>query len=584
MRIGVAQIDTKAGDLAGTTQRMALQCQAASARGVDLLVFPVAALCGPAPVGYGAQTAFLADVDQALKELAAGATCDCLVPVVLEWGDYPLIEAMLVRDGRVTALRLGALAMSQSQRDADAYDRLDEPVVMEVGQSRVGLAFSYDDLEAFGDYDADVDVVVFLSAYGYAVDDPSSALGAALGENRFATDATELGAWVVGVGSLGGYGAQVFSGSSFALAPDGSPVAIAPAFEEDLLVADVGKGAGDGAASLQGELYDDRYHLWQALVLGIRDFVQKLGLADVALSIDGSLSSMLLAVLATDALGPLHVHALLCPPAGHPRMGSLSSLVRSLRVHVHALGEVPEGVDARDYAALRLGAVAREVGALALSSADKTALALECGFGELRCGDLAPLGDVYRVDVLDVARLRNTVSPVLPPLDVVALDVPDVGQGASRFDYESMLERIDAVLASHVEGEWGLSEIVASLGNADIARGVLGRLYDRAAVREAAPLCLTLTTKTLLEARLPLGFAWSDHVREHVAQPAERPAAAKPQQHERPHGEPQARRVLQDLELSDELLESDEIREALGLLRDLSGSANIDWRNPFSEN
>ena len=109
--------------------------------------------------------------------------------------------------------------------------------------ARLGVAFTYDDLDVYDDYAYDVDVIVFLSPYGFAVDDPSSALGSSLAEGRFPADARATGAWVVGVGSLGCYDTQLCCGSSFVLAPWGELAASAPSLEEALLVCDVDPSA-----------------------------------------------------------------------------------------------------------------------------------------------------------------------------------------------------------------------------------------------------------------------------------------------------------------------------------------------------
>lgn len=566
---------------------MASISQLAAGRGVDLLVFPVAALTGPVVVDYSAQEPFLSDLVETLSGLALDVSCDCLVPVVVLEGDVPTIQAVLLRDGVASPLGSGPQGWSDFPAGVSGSKPHAEGLTsLEASGSRVGLAFSYEDLDAWCDEPHGSDVLCYLASYGYAVDDPSSALGGALHEGRFVDDASESGAWLVGVGSLGGYGTQVFSGSSFVLSPDGRLAASCAAFEEGLLVAEVGAGAVLGAEEeLAFEVYDERYHLWQSLVLGIRDYLHKLGFSDAVLALDGSLPSMLLSVLATDALGPTHVHALLCAEADSPRLADASRLARALRVDVHtALELAPSGTLSRaDLIDANLRALARGVDGMVLSSADKTGLALECERWCPSAGWLAPLGDVYRIDVLDVARLRNTISSIIPGLALVPDDVPDVGISVPEWNLEPTLERMDASLATHVEGARGLAQVEAAVGDEQLARAVLARFHDLDAARTLRPPCLMMSTRTLSDARMPLGFAWQDQGREvdlpRGFDPKERPLRPLRATHDKASSGASA----SDGSSAPEEYQ-DMIREALELLRDLSVGSAPDWLGPFSEN
>ena len=567
---------------------MASISQLAARRGVDLLVFPVAALTGPVAVDYAAQVPFTLDLMDTLSDLAQRVSCDCLVPMVDFEGDVPAIHAVLLRDGAPLPLGRvpwGQRAAAHGSFEGQPHD--DSLTSLEVAGSYIGIAYSYEDLDAWCDEPRRPDVLCFLASYGYAIDDPSSALGGALQEGRFMTDASETGAWVVGAGSLGGYGTQVFCGSSFVLSPDGHLAASCPAFEEGLLVAEVGKDVAIGPEDeLAFEVYDERYHLWQALVLGIRDYLHKLGHTDAVLALDGSLPSMLLSVLASDALGPTHVHVLLCAGADSPRISDAARLARTLRVDVHTLSEVdvPHALSREDLIAAELRALARAVGAVPLSSADKTGLALESERWCPSVGWLAPLGDVYRIDVLDVARLRNTISSVMPGLALVPSDVPDVGIPVHEWDLEPMLERIDVSLATHVEGARGLAQVAAAVGDEQLARAVLDKFHDLDAARISRPPCLMMSTRTLSDARMPLGFAWRDHGRDDALpgslglwEAGVRPTSGA-------HGK--ASPATDSPNYGNDGLEEyqDMIQEALSLLHDLSVGSSPDWLGPFSEN
>lgn len=589
MRIAVAQIDTKAGDLARTKARMVAQSHAAAERGADLLVFPLTTFGGPSPVPLGLQVPFLSEVTSALEALAAEVSCACVVPVVIDEDGLPASEFVLLLDGKVVPL-LSSGQGSLPFAPGSGEPTLALPMVRRAG-NRIALARTYDDLDRIAEQGPHYpcDVILFVCGYGYAIDDVSSALGGSLADNRFVRDARDSGKWIVAASPVGGFGQQVFCGSSFALAPDGRLAACAESFEEELLVADVGRDVAiPMGEEVPLQVYDERSYLWQALVLGLRDYVEKLGVSDVVLPLDGTLSSQVLAALATDALGPMRVHGLDCVPRGHARARVPVLLARTLRIDVRDMsgslvalaGE--DELFRGDLAAAELELLAREVGGIVLSPCDKTALALERGPFCGRAAWFAPLGDVYRVDVLDLARLRNTMSAVFDTVALVGGDVSDVGTPAASYGDEALMERIDEALALHVEGGRQERSVAETLGDEELARSVIARFRDVRIRREVLPESLALSTCTLAEYRLPHGFSWRQ------VQDAETVRSGLPFGLDAWEGNPQGMyddKFMLHPSVEQELGErARDITDALELLRDLSVGIGTDWHNPFSEN
>ncbi len=516
MRIAIAQTSTRAGDFDATAARMVELSVRAAEQDVDLLVFPAPALCGTSPVAYPDREGYLLDLAECLVRLADELACPCLVPVLTDLDGVPLPEAMLVADGDITPVRLSAYVTSMAQGDGEPDGRALPEV--EFAGARLGVAFTYDDLDEYDDYQYDVDVIIFLSGYGFATDDPSSALGSSLSEGRFPADAEATGAWIVGVGPLGCYESQVFCGSSFVLAPWGELAAQAPSLEEALLVCDVDPSAeGPLAEPLAPEVYDAPLATWGALVSGLSAVVERSGRESACVLVDGSLGSLLVATLATDALGPTRVRALVAASGEEARAGA-ERVVRALRLPeegVVRLGPPAEGDDllARDLAQVRLAELARQTGAIALGSDDKTAFALEPPRG-VTAARLQPIGDLYRSDVVALAHLRNTVSPVIPASAFAGVAAPDVEGLAEAFPtVEGRVEFVDLVLSSRVEWELPLSDIVSERGHAELVGAVLARLRELAPVRGCRGAVLAMSSKTLEEAREPSGLAWADRVR-----------------------------------------------------------------------
>lgn len=538
MKIAVAQINTRVQDFAATPARMEATVQAAVNEGAGLVIFPQAALTGPVPVDYPDREGYQIDLFAVLRHIADSIACPCLVPVVTQLDGEPFHEVMLVHDGEIVPLRARSYVDAGEKPQASPYVTL-----FELGGLNMACALTYEDLDDLLDVQPAVDAVVFISDYSYALDDAASALGASLGESRFGADAVSLDAWFVGVGSLGGYGLQVYTGSSFVLSPQGGLVASAPAFEECLMFAEIDETNNqvladvrrelfeestfdgnsmpmDSTGVLEPEIYNRTMHLWEAIGLGLRDYVTKRSLSEVALMVDGSLASCLLCVLASDALGPAHVHALLSAPAGSECERVAQEVANALHIDLNPCEVDHSMADERpdfymDLVRAHLAQLARETGALALSCEDKTFLALETGPCRCRVADLLPFGDVYRSDLVELAHLRNTISPVLPHEVFDFVHVPDVdGLDAAEPTPELRLRRVDVTLATYVEWERSLSDVAARQGKPDVSAAIVSCMRDAQIARESWPPCLMMSSRPLVMARGPLVAQWRDRVRD----------------------------------------------------------------------
>ena len=522
MRIGIAQIDTRAGDLEATATRMVALSAAAAEQGDDLLVFPMAALTGPLPVRESERDDFLLDVMDVLVRLSEEASCPCIVPVVGALDGQPAPEAVLVGDEKILPLKMQAYAQSE---EAGRVDDEDAPAPdlpeFEFGGMRLGVAFTYEDLDDYDDFDIDVDAILYIAGYGYAADDVDSVLGSDLAENRYVADAQTTGAWIVGVGSVGGYGTSVYSGSSFVLSPQGELVASLPACEEGLTVAEVGGSSADGD-EVQPEVYNRPLYLWQTLVLGLRDYLHKLDQRSVVLALDGSVGSMVVAALATDALGPTSVHAIVDVPGDVSREACCQRLARNLRIDVRDADDMRAAafVAKPEDALLRRGIVdaylaawAAEIGGVILSGADKTALALGEKRLALGADALKPVGDVYRSDLLELMRMRNTISPVFPSTRLASDEAPEIGLDHASLSDEVWCTEVDKALSDHIEYGRSVTEVAADLRDDELAAAVLARLDESEPWRVGRGLYLMVSAVTLFDARRPVGFAWHNRIR-----------------------------------------------------------------------
>lgn len=603
MRMAIAQVGTRAGDFENTIQRMAECSQKAAADGVELLVFPSMVLCGSASVARPDREGFMIDMANALTDLIGTLACPCIVPVTFDVEGVLVYEALLIDGDGITPVRL--MTLLDSARDAKESGS--EPTwklpEFEFAGVRLGVAFTYDELDEYVQLDYNIDVLLFLSAYGFALDDPSSAMGSALSEARFVDDAEDMGAWIVGVGSVGCYDTQVFCGSSFVLSPWGEILAQAPVLEEALLSFDIDPHfEGPLDSPLVAEVFDPTMLTWEVLAAGIRELVSSLGATEACVLVDGTATSALAATLSVDALGPTRVHTLVVDQGNTEALSCAQELVRALRIPDENIEPVnvssaPDPDLAHDLAETYLAAVARRPGVVSIGSADKTTLALD-GTCRASAAQIQPLADLYMTDVFALAHLRNTISPVIPAAtlrifhdDLTRSLVPDMDSAEQRLAF------VDLVLCSYLEWGRSVSDIVSTRGRPEAVEAILARLHDVEPVRQDGGIIIAVSSRTLAEAHGPLGLSWRDHVRSSSERMSEEAV------------ENTVREVLGEAspeEVSTEEREREErIRDLLGYLRDFSqGGAFSDqdtsssggrypsqngpypssWEGPFSEN
>ena len=532
MRIAIAQMNSRPGDFSRTASRMVEHARAAAARGAELVVFPVPVLTGPDPWSRGENEGYLEDLSACMGRLARELACPALVPLVLTPPGGPFCEAVLVADGQATPLRLSAqrqVGGHLERADVGSHDFV--PVGFTLGGLRFAVAFDQDELAYVCESGVPLDVVCYLESGCFCTDDETTALAPSVADGGFVADAAHANAWIVAAGAVGAYEAQVFCGGSFVMAPWGELAWAGPSFEEALGVAEVDPlFEGPLAAPAKPVPYQRMDHLWGALALAIHDYADKQGVADAVVPLSGDLCTSAVASLATDALGPMHVHAVIFGAQDAAALEDARATARALRVQAT---ELPDGALLSAAAALGLAVpsssadapsarwelacaalrlIAGRTGALVLSAADKTALALDAGASHVVGCDLAPLGDVYRSDVRALMQRRAAVSSAVGASSLARLSLPAVLEGLGA-PGEDLLSRADACLLMLVERRLSLGEAIGEGADAELAGRVAAALDDNERVRRSVGCYPMMSERALFERRVQLGSAWHDHVR-----------------------------------------------------------------------
>ena len=510
MRLAVAQLDTSALVPGDAARRLLDAARMAHGGGARLMVCPYAALSYPIALDAPDQLDYALELTQAIAAMAQEAPLPLLVCGGIDVNGFSGNVAFFVHDGSVDPIAVG----SRTKEIVGAAPGFD------VDGVRFVVACTYDDLDKYAEEGVDADIVVFAGAHGFAATDALSAMGAGYSEGYLSDIARDLDAWLVGAASLGGYGEDIYCGASCVVAPWGDLAASAPAFEEQLFMYDIDPDTEGPLETTPEPVFFDRpLMMWLALGLGLSDLLKVQGTEDVALALDGSLASSLCCVLASDALGPMHVHALVPCTLDEARAARARELAATLGVHMHGLDtklvrlakdEVTIGVVAQ----IELARLSAALGALPLVTYDKTGLALEADGLAMRAGWLAPLGDVYRLDLVELARLRNTISPVVPRETMREANVPGLeGLDDVAVSARGQLEFVDTVLMGRVEGMRSPSELVHAYGHASAITAIVRRLADMAPARRGVWV-LRVSTRTLSDMVQPLGLAWRNRAHE----------------------------------------------------------------------
>ena len=514
VRIALGQLNTTVGDLDGNVARMAGWISRATAAGADLICFPELAVTGYPPEDLILRKEFRRDTLAALDELAratAGA-CAAMVGFVDDTPQGARNAAAVLQDGQV-ASRYHKIKLPN-------YGVFDEKryfvpggagCIARVGTSSVGVSICEDAWTPGAPFDgyaaAGIQVLANINASPYHRHKTSERLDICRAR------AQETGAWVVYVNAVGGQDELVFDGGSMVVSPAGELVVHAAMFEEDLLVVEIdGRTA---TAEPRDPWPVGPAEVYEALVLGLGDYVRKNGFADVVVGLSGGVDSALVAALAADALGPEAVRALAMPsPYSSP--GSVTDAVECARRLGIRLDEVPvdaiftayraalvdlfsgtaEGVAEENIQARIRGnllmALSNRFGSLVLATGNKSEYAVGYAtlYGDM-AGGLAPIKDVPKTLVYELVRWRNAQGPDDGPIPQSIVDKPPSAElRPDQRDTDSLppYEVLDPILEAYVEDDLGVDDIVATGADRATVERVIA-LIDRAEYkrRQSAP-------------------------------------------------------------------------------------------------
>ncbi len=524
-KTALVQINTTVGDLDGNSARILSGARDAVAAGAGLVLFPELCLPGYPAEDLYLRTDFIRANSDALESLApelVGATF--LIGYAEPAGEAAPGRAIAFNSAAVVSN--GQIVGTYRKRLLPNYGVFDErrtfrpgqePLVLDSAGVSVGLTICEDCWEPTDpvatDLAPDANLILNLSASPY-----HRGKGAER-EAIFSDTAIAQGVPVAVCNLVGGQDELVFDGASVAIAADGTPLTRAARFEEEVLLVDWGDAPGPGP--LDGGVEE----VYGALVLGLRDYIDKNGFDRVGVGLSGGIDSALVALLARDALGPERVSVVIMPSpfsssetqedarALGAKLGceTLEYPIGGLMTgYEDLLGEDDRGLAAENIQARIRGnilmALSNSRGWLVLTTSNKSEASVGYStlYGDM-AGGFAPIRDVPKGLVYELTEWRNrNGGPV--PLGILERP-PSAELRPDQLDVDSLPEYdlLDEIINLHVEGDLGPAEIIARGLDPETVRAVVG-LVDRAEYkRRQSPPGTRITTRSFgRDRRMPI--------------------------------------------------------------------------------
>ena len=546
LRVALAQINPTVGDLAGNAGLIAAAVTAAKDHGANLIVFPEMIVTGYPVEDLALRPSFQAASIRAVQEIAASITGD-IVAIVGYLDQGPKNAVAVIHDGKIRATyvkrHLPNYGVFDEFRNFVAGD---QSLVVRINGVDVAVAICEDiwhSLDSIASRTPGLLVVPNGSPFERNKDD----VRLALVQKR----AKEISAPVAYVNMTGGQDDLVFDGDSIVVGKDGSVLARTAQFDDQLLVVDIDCAEGSSrpdvviseeptshmtpALSSIATPLSDEAEMWQALVMGLRDYVGKNGFRSVVLGLSGGIDSALVAAIAIDALGAKRVNGVAMPSKYssnhsvedaqaladatgiHFRVTPIAPMVDAFMNNVVLKGLAEENLQARVRGTTLMG-ISNQEGHLVLATGNKSELAV--GYSTLygdAVGGFAPIKDIYKTDVWALSRYRNALAigrgetPPIPERSITkepsAELRPDQKDSDSLPDYPLL----DKVLRAYVDEDHGYEALLAGGFDPELVRRVIS-LVDKAEYkRRQYPPGTKVSSRAFgKDRRLPMTSRWNE--------------------------------------------------------------------------
>ncbi len=528
---------------------MAARAREAAQRGAELVVFPELSITGYPPRDLVEKPSFVEGSERELERLAR-ETSGLDLSVVCGYVSRAEADTGKRVFNRAAVLERGQVAFRQAKMLLPNYDVFDEARYFRPGEreflctvrgQQVALTIcedAWNDRRFWKQRLYQRDPVEELFAAGGEILICINASPFNMGKREFRRSIYRAAARrykrpVVYVNQVGGNDQLVFDGSSFAMNWDGEVIASARSFEEDLVLVDTGAGTGDR----HEDFTDECEAVYQALVLGTRDYIRKCGFSKVLIGLSGGIDSSLTAAIAVEAVGKENVTGVGMPgpySSDHSvrdaremaqRLGIRFEMVNITRIYDQfvtqlsplfydpAPGVTEENLQSR-LRGVTLMALSNRTGALVLTTGNKSELAVGyCTLYGDMCGGLAVISDVPKTMVYSLSRIANQRNNNAIPENVFTKP-PSAELRPDQKDTDSLPEYdvLDRILEAYVEHYRTPLQIADELKlPIELVKDIVNKVDRNEYKRQQAAPGLKVTTKAFgIGRRFPIAQRYSE--------------------------------------------------------------------------
>jgi NAD+ synthase (glutamine-hydrolysing) len=527
MNIAMAQCNPLMGDVAGNTELILAQAREALSQQADLILFPELVLCGYPPEDLLFRPAFQLQIEQAIERLCEASAAEladlCLVvgaPFYEQGSIYN--AALVIQQGQIRGRYFKQCLPNYGVFDEQRYFAAgNQPLVVDVQGVAVGITVCEDIwhpgpcLQA---KEAGADVLLNLNASPFH--EAKLAERIAVAQKRVA----DTGLPMFYCNLVGGQDELVFDGRSMMFAADGQCQYMAPACEDDLAVLTLAespqslKNASSAPAVADIEELSEIYN---AIVLAVRDYVEKNGFPGVVLGLSGGIDSALVLAIAVDALGAERVEAVLMPSRYTADMSNEDAAKQAERLGVkwHSIAienavdtfeslladrfagmpvdTTEENIQARIRGVL-LMAISNKTGKMVLTTSNKseTAIGYATLYGDM-AGGYGPLKDVFKTLVYELARYRNKVAGFEVVPQRVIDRPPSAELRPDQKDTDSLppYEVLDPILEFSIEADQSIAAITEMGFDEELVRRVVAMVKRNEYKRQQASPGVKITRR-----------------------------------------------------------------------------------------
>jgi NAD+ synthetase len=533
MQIAIAQLNQVLGDLAGNSAAILAAIGEAERAGARFVVTPELSLCGYPPEDLVLRPAFLDACERELKALAGGVG---RTPVAVGFpeidGGIRYNSLALLTDGHVKAVYRKQMLPNYRVFDEERYfEPGNAPCVVDIDGIAVGLIICEDVWfagPAKQAREAGAQVIVVPNGSPYHTRQQEAR------REQVGARARETGLPFVYANRVGGQDELVFDGASFVMDARGQVVQQLPAWHESLSLVTLDEGGAP--RPVRGTL-DPRleYHVYEALVLGVRDYVTKNRFPGVLLGLSGGVDSALVLAVAVDALGRDRVHAVMMP-SPYTRSISLEDareMAEILHVEYSEIAIEPmfaafraalsaefnglptdaaeENIQARIRGTL-LMALSNKFGSIVLTTGNKSEMAVGYAtlYGDM-AGGFGVLKDISKTLVYRLCAYRNALGRVIP--ERIITRAPSAELRPDQVDQDSLppYDALDGILEAYVEQDKSPAEIVALGFEPEHVRRVVRLIKVNEYKRRQAAVGIRITPRGFgRDWRYPITSAWHE--------------------------------------------------------------------------